>query len=265
MVSVDARDFARSGYAAPLPVLDPHAAAELRAHYDLLSLQALDGVPLTRLKKPHLVDPRLASLVRDPRLLAPVVDILGPDVLCWSSLFFAKDGPSDAYVAWHQDATYWGLSSADVVTAWLAFTPSTRENGCLRVVPGSHLTDVRHRAGEGAANMLSRNQEIEAHVDEEDAVDIVLAPGEMSIHHVKIVHGSEPNRSDRPRIGYAIRYVAGHVRQASAERDSATLVAGRDHGHFDAEPAPAGLLDPAAITYHGQMMLQQAAIQNSIG
>ena len=79
-------------------------------------------------------------------------------------------------MSWHQDATYWGLSAPDVVTAWVAFTPSTVESGCMRVVPGTHTRQVPHKDTFAENNLLSRGQEIAVDVDEDDAVDVVLRP-----------------------------------------------------------------------------------------
>jgi ectoine hydroxylase-related dioxygenase (phytanoyl-CoA dioxygenase family) len=157
-------------------------------------------------------------------------------------------------VSWHQDSTYWGLSKPDIVTAWVAFTPSTVESGCLRVVPGSHLRDqLPHGDTFATDNMLTRGQEVKVTVDERDALDVVLRPGEMSLHHVRLIHGSEPNRAAHRRIGFAIRYLPTSVRQTSGIRDTATLVRGRDDfGHFALEPAPASDFDPDAVAFHGK-------------
>jgi ectoine hydroxylase-related dioxygenase (phytanoyl-CoA dioxygenase family) len=133
------------------------------------------------------------DIIRDPRVLDPVESLLGPDILCWASGFFAKQPGDGTFISWHQDATYWGLSSPDVVTAWIALTPSTPESGCMRVVPGTHRAQIAHRDTFAKKNLLSRGQEIAAAVDEREAVDVVLAPGQMSLHHVLIVHGSNPS------------------------------------------------------------------------
>lgn len=258
--------FARDGIVFPIRALREDETARLADGFEAFS-KADGGRTYARFaKKPHLVLPWLNRVVRHPAIVGPVAELLGPDVLCWSSLFFAKAPGTGDYVGWHQDATYWGLSSADVVTAWVAVTPSTRESGCLRVVPGSHHQEqLPHRSTGDAGNMLSRSQELAVEVDEDEAVDVVLQPGEMSIHHVRLVHGSEPNRAAHPRAGYAIRYVAGHVRQLAGGRDSALLVAGRDHGTFDPEPAPKAELDPDAVAFHARMLAQQAEIQAAIG
>ena len=111
---------------------------------------------------------------------------------------------------------------ADVVTAWVAFTESSPANGNMRVVPGSHRTQVPHVDTFHPDNLLSRGQEIAVNVDDARGVDILLRPGEMSLHHVRMVHGSPANRSNDRRIGFAIRYVPTYVSQIAGERDSAS-------------------------------------------
>jgi non-haem Fe2+, alpha-ketoglutarate-dependent halogenase len=212
-------------------------------------------------QKPHLLFPWADAVVRHPAVLDAVESVIGPDILCWGSQFFMKGAGDPAYVSWHQDGTYWGLSSPDVVTAWIAFTPSVPESGCMRVVPGTHLRQVPHTDTFAADNLLSRGQEVAVQVDEREAVDIVLQPGEMSLHHVLIVHGSEPNRATWPRIGFAIRYVPPHVRQAGGERDSALLVRGEDrHGNFGHEAPPEAELHPDAVARHAAVLDRQLAI-----
>ena len=165
--------------------------------------------------------------------------ILGSDILCWASGFFAKAPGDGSFVSWHQDATYWGLSSNEVVTAWIALSPSTPETGCMRVVPGSQARQLAHRDTFDGGNLLSRGQEISADVNERDAIDIVLAPGEMSLHHVLIVHGSAPNCGADWRIGFTARYIPTRLRQLSPVRDTAMLVRGSDLRAFRPEPRPA--------------------------
>src|SRR5829696_4486759 len=157
--------------------------------------------------------------------------------------------------------TYWGLSSHDVVTAWLALTPSTRQSGCMQVVPGTHHEQVRHEDKFDETNMLSRGQEIAVTVDPATVIDVELAPGEMSLHHVLLFHGSERNRAEHPRIGFAIRYVATHVRQRSPIRESATLVRGTDtYGHFEPESPPEADMHPDAVARHGAIIDRQLRI-----
>ena len=254
--------FERDGYAAPLPALTRTEAAECRLKLE--AVEAATGGPLAPAyrQKAHLLFTWLAELVRDPRVLDPVERVLGPDLLAWSSSFFIKEPRDPAFVSWHQDSTYWGLSEPAVVTAWVAFTPSNPRNGCVRVIPGTHKGDqVEHRETRDAANILTRGQEIAVEVDEGQSVELVLEPGGMSLHHIRLFHNSEPNRSDGRRIGFAIRYIPTRVRQTLGDLDSATLVRGVDrYRHFEPERAPAADLAPEAIAYHAEVKRRQNEI-----
>jgi non-haem Fe2+, alpha-ketoglutarate-dependent halogenase len=253
--------YRRDGIAFPFRVADESEAARWLAR--LQDIEAAHGgrLPARINQKPHLLFPWLNALIRHPRIVDAVEDVLGPDLLCWSSQFFAKNGGDPSYVSWHQDATYWGLSSPDVVTAWVAFTPSTVQSGCMRVVPGTHHSQVPHKDTFAETNLLSRGQEIEVEVDENDAVDVILAPGEMSLHHVLICHGSKPNRAAHRRVGFAIRYIAASVRQTSGVRESATLVRGNDTDrHFDHELAPQADMHPDAVEHHAAVIERQLKV-----
>jgi chlorinating enzyme len=210
--------------------------------------------------KPHLLFTWANELIRHPVILDAVEDILGPNLLVWSSSFFIKDAHDPGYVSWHQDSTYWGLSHPDVVTAWIALSKSVVENGCMRVIPGTHLKDqLPHKDTFAENNLLTRGQEVQVVVNPDEAVDIELQPGEFSLHHVRLVHGSDPNNSEHRRIGYAVRYIPTYVRQTEGPRDCATLVRGVDnYHHFDLEPTPKADLDPDAVAYH-QRVTEEAA------
>jgi hypothetical protein len=245
--------YRRDGYFCPVHVFSPDEARHYRAKLEAAEVAAGGSLPGAHRHKPHLLYTWAAELVRHPRILDAVEDVIGPDVLAWESVFFTKEPRTEDYISWHQDITYWGLDQqGDVVTAWVALSPSTPESGCMRVVPGTHAREVvPHRDTFEGRNMLSRGQEISVDVDEDHAVDLILRPGQMSLHHVKIFHGSHQNRSDDRRIGFAIRYLPPHVRQAAGPADSATLVRGEDRfGYFELEPAPGADLDPAAVALH---------------
>jgi hypothetical protein len=188
----------------------------------------------------HLFLRWVFEVVANPKVLDAVQSVLGPDVLVWSSQWFPKFPHDKSFVSWHQDAAYWGLSPTNVVTAWIALTPSTIDNGCMGVAPGSHrgalLPQVETYAD---ANMLSRGQEIAVAIDPGSTVMMELAAGEFSLHHVGIAHGSGANDSDIPRIGLAVRYVSPDVVQQGRERDIVVLVRGRDaYGHFEPVDPP---------------------------
>lgn len=254
--------FARDGYVSPLAAVSPAEVGSLRAEIAEVRHRLGDAAAPVLRHKPHLVLPAFAALVRDQRITGPVAELLGEDLLCWTTNLFAKEPQDGMRVSWHQDGAYWGLTSDDVVTAWVALTPSVPENGCLRVIPGSHLWPLQpHRDTFAADNLLTRGQEIAVEVDESKAVDIVLGPGEMSLHHVSIAHASDPNRSSMSRIGVAIRYIAAEVAQLGGLRIGATLARGTDRfGHFDAEPAPAALADAAGLAVHRQAVAEASAL-----
>lgn len=209
--------------------------------------------------KVHLLFTWANDLARHPAILDAVEDLIGPDILCWSSTFFIKEARSPSFVSWHQDATYWGLSTDEVVTAWVAFADAPVESGAMRFWPGSHLRkQLEHRDTFDENNLLSRGQEIAVDVPEGAGVDVPLKAGEMSLHHVLLAHASGPNTTGDRRIGFALRYIPPHVRQLKV-RDSATLVRGHDpYGNFDAEPAPVADLDEAALATHREAVERSA-------
>ncbi|MFZ4757765.1 MAG: phytanoyl-CoA dioxygenase family protein [Burkholderiaceae bacterium] len=253
--------YRRDGIRFPIDVMSPQEAAGLLARFEATEAAHGGRLPPRINQKPHLLYPWIAELVRHPRILDAVEDVLGPDLLCWSAQFFAKNAHDPSFVSWHQDGTYWGLSSPDVITAWVALTPSVPENGCMQVVPGTQLKQVEHVDTFADTNLLSRGQEIRVEVNPADVVPVILRPGQMSLHHVLIFHGSEPNTADYRRIGFAIRYIPTHVHQTHGPRESATLVRGTDrYGHFDAEPAPQAELHPDAVARHAAIVDRQLKI-----
>jgi non-haem Fe2+, alpha-ketoglutarate-dependent halogenase len=251
----------RDGFSFPIPVLTSAEAVALRRRVE--AVEAAHGGRLAGelRQKPHLLLTWLADLVRHPRILDAVEDVLGPNLLVWSTSFFTKEARDPAFVSWHQDATYWGLSEPDVLTAWVAFTDATVENGAMRMVPGSHGEQLTHRDTFAPHNLLSRGQEIAVEVDDARGVDVVLRAGEMSLHHVRMVHGSPANRSDDRRIGFAIRYIPTYVRQVAGGEDGAMLVRGvDDYHHFVPERAPASDLSPEARAHHAESVARSGRI-----
>lgn len=254
-------DYRDKGIHFPVSAFSEDEAAQMLRQFE--EIEAHDGGRLKPRsnKKPHLLVPWVADLVRDPRILDAVEDVLGPDLMVWSSQFFAKDAQDPSYISWHQDATYWGLSTADVMTVWVALTPSTVQSGCLRVVPGSHHRQVEHVDKFDERNMLSRGQEIAVEVRDADVVDVLLRPGQFSMHNVLLFHGSEPNRADHRRIGYAIRYIPTRIRQTVGDTDSASLVRGVDRfNYFEHEQRPQGFFDEAAVAQHRFITDRQARV-----
>lgn len=253
--------YRQQGWYAPVSVLSAQEAGTLRGRLE--GFEAGNGPlqgPLRQ--KSHLLFTWLNELIRHPRILDAVEDIIGPNILCWGSTFFIKEPRNPGFVSWHQDSTYWGLDPADVITAWIAFSDSTAANGAMRVIPGTHKMDqISHRDTFNADNLLTRGQEIAVEVDERQAQMLELNAGEMSLHHVRLIHGSDPNPSDTRRIGYAIRYIPTHVRQIAGSHDSATLVRGVDtHHNFAPEQVPLSDMSPEAQAYHAETIGQHAKI-----
>ncbi len=261
LTSAQVDQFWEQGFVAPIGVL---SASEARDYRDRLeSFEAAAGGPLRGdlRHKSHLLFIWLADMVRHRRVLDAIEDLYGPDLLCWTTNFFIKERADPAFVSWHQDSTYWGLSRPDVVTAWIAFTPANAGNGAMQVIPGSHKLDqIPHRDTFAKHNLLTRGQEVAVEVDQSKAVTLTLEPGEMSLHHVRLVHGSPPNPSDDRRIGFAVRYIPTSVSQIAGE-DSATLVRGVDDEHnFEHEPRPARDMDPAFLELHRKIADRNAQI-----
>jgi len=256
----DVAAFWRDGFHFPVRVLTAAEAAGYRAALE--SYEAETGGPISSnmRHKVHLLFGWAAELVRHPAILDAVEDLLGPDLLCWTTNFFIKEARNPAFVSWHQDATYWGLDPDDVVTAWVALSDAPAESGAMEFIAGTHRAgQLPHADTFHAHNLLSRGQEIAVQVDAERAVQVPLRAGEMSLHHVKLAHYSGPNTTADRRIGLAIRYIPPHVRQLKV-RDSATLVRGRDTGGFyDLEPIPVQDLDPAALSAHRDAVARQVA------
>ena len=260
--AAEAKRFDDQGFIFPIRVLDEDQVRGIRAILEDRERMEGGKLSLQTNRKPHLLMTRLAALVRDPRVLDAVEALIGPNILCWGSDFFTKAPGDGKIVSWHQDSTYWGLSPPSVVSVWIALSASTPESGCLRVIPGSHReAQLPHRNTYAENNLLSRGQEVAVQVEEDRAVDIVLKPGEASIHHVRLVHGSQANKSNDRRIGFVIRYLPTHVKQEIAGRDSATLVRGVDlHNNFDLEPAPESDFHPDAVAAHARIIEAQGKI-----
>lgn len=241
-----AETYASDGFVFPIDVVSEAEAKALRT--DLEAGEAeLAGRPeelSMLLSYPDRLLPSFDKLVRHPKLIDAVSQILGPDLMVWSSGLFIKEANSPGYVTWHQDLTYWGLDEAQEVTAWFALSSSTTESGCMRFVPGSQKHSiVAHKDSFADNNLLSRGQEIAVDVDDTEGVDVVLRPGQASLHHGHLFHASGPNRTNDRRIGAAIRYITPSMSQKSGDKSLVALVAGEDrYGHFTVADTPKGRL-----------------------
>jgi len=255
--AVDA--YNRDGYVFPIDVLTAAEVADCRNRLETYERTAGGPIGGNLRQKPHLLFPWINDVMRHPNILDAVESVLGPDLLVWGTSFFIKEANDPGYVSWHQDSTYWGLSAPDVTTIWLALSPANEVSGAMKFLPGTQHTQVGHRDTFHKDNLLSRGQELEVKVDESKAVLAALEPGQASLHHVMLFHGSAPNRSQDRRIGLAIRYIPTRLRQIAGDHDSATLVRGVDrYGNFELEPAPKADCDAEAVAVHKRLTEQHA-------
>ena len=175
--------------------------------------------------------------------------IVGPNILLFGASMFSKKARDSRFVSWHQDAAYYGLDPQEEVTCWVGLTDADTENGCMRVMPGSHRgPDAVHEETYDPQNLLGRGQTVRG-LDDRNAVYMPVRAGQFSMHHERTIHGSMPNPSARRRVGIAFFYMPTHVRSTIGRR-TATLVRGTDaFGHWDAEPMPRTDLDPECMAF----------------
>ncbi len=258
------QQFEDQGIVYPIRVLEITEATELQLRYETLRDRMANWSTAKQLPKSYLVCNWVNDLMHHPVILDAVESLLGPDILCWAATFFAKEPHNAGFVGWHQDITYWGLEPAEkVVTTWLALTDAKTDNGCMCVIPGTHQGGLRkHEFKPGAGNMLAGDQEVILTAGEQKKIQhIELEPGEISIHHSRLLHGSVGNSSSRPRIGLSINYFAAEVRQTiPGVRDSAILVRGKDRGFFELEPRPKTDFDADSIAAYKKYIQSQSGL-----
>lgn len=198
--------FDRDGYYIFRNVIDSDLIAESSGHVSWLQEQHPDVAPENLGHVYMTDDPFWVRLISDDRLLDIASVFVGNNLGLFASHYISKPPFSGKPVLWHQDAAYWPLEPMEVVTLWLAVDESKPENGCVRVIPGSHKESVHGlRTNTEVANVLGSETDVE--VDESKAVDLVLAPGDVEVHHPNIMHGSNPNTSPNRRCGLTIRYI----------------------------------------------------------
>lgn len=206
-------EYERDGFLFPIDVFSAAEVATFRSAFEALIESSRECSP-KRFDRLHLFFDWAHHVVTHEGLLDVVEAILGDDILVYGTLVLSKQPHDSRYASWHQDSFYSGLHLTPSTSAWIALTPSNRANGCMRVIPGSQkLGSLEHENVSEDPNLLNRRGErIKMEVDESEAVDIVLRPGQMSLHQSTIVHGSNPNTSDEPRIGFIVRYVTSQMR-----------------------------------------------------
>jgi ectoine hydroxylase-related dioxygenase (phytanoyl-CoA dioxygenase family) len=206
-LSKQREQFDREGYAVYGQVLDAELVQEAGQHVDWLVQKHPE------LRPEHLhhwliaEDPFWVRLISDERLLDIAQEYVGPNIALFASHYISKPAGDGQAVLWHQDGSYWPLEPMEVVTLWLAVDDSTRENGCMRVIPGTqHMELHKMERHADTPNVLSSRID-PGLVDESKAVDLILKAGDVSVHHPNLIHGSNANTSGKRRCGLTIRYI----------------------------------------------------------
>ncbi|MBX2886999.1 MAG: phytanoyl-CoA dioxygenase family protein [Granulosicoccus sp.] len=206
--------FHELGFVSPVDVMSASEAADYRQKLEAAEKKFPDAIHAENRNNAHLAFPFLDEIVHHPIIVGAVEDLIGPDIALWGTVLFIKEANSPGYVSWHQDGTYMGMNNNNFVTPWLALTPSNLQNGCMSMIPRSHKKHIfPHEDTFDEDNILTRGQVV-TDVDASRSVELVLEPGQMSLHHGEIIHGSQPNLSNERRIGFAMQsYMSPDIQQ----------------------------------------------------
>jgi non-heme Fe2+,alpha-ketoglutarate-dependent halogenase len=206
------KQYDSNGIVFPIRVFSVDAAFLFRAELESIGNNCLGGA-LKRIDNLHLFFDWAYRLVSHVAVLDAVENIIGDDILVDGSLVFCKPPHDSSYASSHQDSFYSGWHLTPSTSAWIALSASNSANGCMRVIPGSQMQGLLNHANvRDDSNLLRRGERVDVAVDESQALDVVLAPGEMSLHQSNIIHGSNPNTSDEWRIGFIVRFVTSQVK-----------------------------------------------------
>ena len=246
----------RDGYSFPHEALSGAELAECRE--GLARYEAWLGNPVNQgdwrwRSQAYAFLPWMDRLIRHPRIVDAVEGLIGPDILVFTTTFFIKEANSPTYAAWHQDATYFGLTPYEHVTAWVALTDATSEAGCMEVISSNGRPRQLHHAALGLQNSINGGgQQIVEEFDKASGVMMEVSAGSFSLHHTLCSHRSAPNRAAYRRVGIGISYIPAHCRITSDVRMLTPLVRGTNTGgNFDILPPPTeGEFHPAAIARH---------------
>jgi len=247
--------YLHDGFLFPVDVLNSQEARDCLSHLSRMEAQIGSPLPTAEMKwrgAAYIYSPWVNALVRHPKVLDLVEDVIGPDILVFWSTFFIKEPGTPHFTAWHQDATYFGLAPYDHVTAWVALSDASQEAGCMDVLPaGGAPRQMKHHAARLPNSINGAGQIIVEPLDETNKVAMHLRAGQASLHNTLCCHSSAPNRADYRRVGIGISYVPAHVRPVGSYRMPALLVRGSNrYDHYELLPDPAQELDQAGVALH---------------
>jgi non-haem Fe2+, alpha-ketoglutarate-dependent halogenase len=250
--------FQDNGFLYPIPALSPDETAYFLA--GVRRLEAELGCPVAEAgvkwrSHGYAHSPWFNELIRHPRILDAVEDVIGPDILVWTSTFFIKEPGSKTFAAWHQDGAFFGLEPHEQVCAWVALTDASREAGCMEMLSSNGKPRMLHHEAMGIRNSINRaGQTIVEPFDKRHPTAMALNAGEFSLHHELAVHRSAPNHAAHRRVGIGLNYLPPHVQVKSPVRLKAMLVRGEDrHGNFELIDPPSAERDAAALAVHQEV------------
>lgn len=257
--------YEKNGFAIFRGVLDSTLIDEASRHVEWLCHRYPD------LRPEHLHHPLMRDdafwvrLVTDPRLQRIARAFLGPDLACFTAHYICKPAYDGQAVLWHQDGSYWNLEPMNGLTLWVAIDRSGSDNGCLRMLPASHrLPLLPVMARDDVPNMLASSVGAE-YIDESCAVEIHLEPGDVSIHHPNIIHGSQPNTSAHRRCGLDIGYIPSTTTISNeALYLDPILVSGKPGRNRRYRPWPM-VDEEKTIAFHDQEKWDAHALQQNSG
>ena len=253
-------DYPNTGCVAPLRVMPEAHAARILARLKSVSAADVADLPHPWFYKSYLLFTWMDDLVRHPEILDAVELLIGPDIMVMSADIWMKQSGEKRHISFHQDAGYWHLDPLDIVTAWVALTPATITNGCMRFALGTHrLGNVEHHNTYAADNMLSHGQTARIDVRRWPHFDNELDPGEMSLHHALLAHASGPNTTEHQRGGICIRYLPGRIAYTREPAVSAMVVRGSHDGNLELEDPPSTDLCAEAVRQHTRLLAPHAA------
>lgn len=244
-----------NGFAFPFPALSEQELVRCRKGVERLErdlgCHIADADPKWR-SHGHAHSPWIADLVRHPRILDAIEDVIGPDILVWTTTFFIKEPDSKTFAAWHQDGTYFGFAPNEQVCAWVAITNASREAGCMEHVSFQGRPRQLNHAALGLKNSINRaGQTIMEDFDKSRPVAMALKAGEFSLHHEFAIHRSARNHAMHRRIGIGLNFIPPHIKIEGGSRCMAMLVRGQDrYGHFDLFDPPTVERDTHALDLH---------------
>ena len=198
-------DYHEQGFVIPDFRLPASTIQSIKDDFDRLLVR----YPQFRQNCPALLtyDTAFLNYARNPEILDMVTQILGEDIAIWNSSYFGKPAHDGKRVPWHQDGRYWPIRPLASCSVWIAIDNSNTENGCLRIIPGSHKSRTLFKHENNPSDELVLSLELmQSEFDENTAVDIVLESGQISLHDVFLIHGSEPNTSGKSRRGMTLRF-----------------------------------------------------------